>query len=196
MNLPNISPSLRRHDAEPGGGASPESPRGQAADFKDAAGGLLRDAGEQLKSAARQAKEQAAHLAEEQKDRAARHVGAYGSAMHSTAAQMENEDPNIAWVTHAVADRIQKAADYLRANDFSKLQSDLEGLARRNPIVFFGGLFVAGLVVGNLVTATARETPKPRSGASDADSLGWAPYGDAPRTARTDNPGGPASPPM
>lgn len=161
MNPQIVSRTLRRHESEPGAGGS-EGLRGKASDLKRQASDALRTTTGQIKStaseAAQEVKEQAAGMAEDQKERAAERVGGYSSAMHSAAERLEGEDPNIAWVTHNLADRVQRAADYLRHSDLSTLQRDVEDLARRNPLVFFGGLFVAGLVVGNLVKASGRSS--------------------------------------
>jgi hypothetical protein len=116
----------------------------------------------QVKAAATQAasriKEKAAKVAEDQKRGVAQRLGGVGSAIHESAKSLEQEDPNIAWATHQVADRIQGVADYVRSRDFEGLRSDAERWARRHPVAFLGGLFLAGLVVGNLVKAS-----RPRS---------------------------------
>jgi hypothetical protein len=83
-------------------------------------------------------------------------VGGYSSAIHETADSLEEKDPNIAWFTHRAADRLQGVADYVRDSDFRSLKTDVENMARRHPIAFFGGLLVAGLVIGNIVKATGK----------------------------------------
>ena len=44
----------------------------------------------------------------------------------------------------------------MRNRDFATLRQDAEDMARRHPAVFFGGMFLAGLVVGNFVKASRR----------------------------------------
>ncbi len=102
-------------------------------------------------------------FATEAKQTTADRISSYGSAMHNTAQSMEHEDPNIAWVTHQVADRVQGVADYLRTRDLSEVRSDAENFARRHPVAFFGGLFLAGLVAGSLLKAKP-EQDQPRTG--------------------------------
>lgn len=117
------------------------------------------------------AKEEAERLAREKKQEAADHIGGYSSAIHESARAFEEKDPNIAWFTHRAADRLQGVADYMRERDFSGLRRDSEELARRHPVSFFGGLFVAGLVLGNLVKASQRKAME-RESRSESSS-GW-----------------------
>ena len=139
-----------------------------------------RDAAGQLKSAATQtaarARDEAQRLASEKKSTAAERIDSYSSAMHDSARAFEEQDPNIAWFTHRAADRLHGMADYVRNRDFNDLRHDAEDIARRHPAVFFGGLFVAGLLLGNILKASGR-----RSSASsydyepgESDSSDWA----------------------
>jgi len=119
-----------------------------------------RETADQVKQAAastfNRAKEETGKLASDKKQAAADRIGGYSSAIHDTAKSLEEKDPNIAWFTHRAAARLQGVADYVRDRDFGGLRSDAENLARRHPAAFFGGLFVAGLVIGNLLKASAR----------------------------------------
>lgn len=128
----------------------------------DSAGTTTREAASRLASAATEmgdrTKTEARRVASDAKDTTADRIGGYSSAMHSTAQSMEREDPNIAWVTHQVADRIQGVADYLRNRELSEVRRDAENFARRHPVAFFGGLFLTGLVVGNLLKAKPEQS--------------------------------------
>jgi len=101
-------------------------------------------------------KDEAERVATQQKQSAANRIGEYSSAIHESAKSLEEKDPNIAWFTHRAADRVQSIADYMRNRDFSALRHDVENMARRHPAAFFGGMFVAGLVLGNIVKASRR----------------------------------------
>ena len=134
---------------------------GTLADTKNKLTTTARDAAAKVKSAvagtATKAKDQASHLATEKKEAASARIGGYSSALHDSARTLEEKDPNIAWFTHRTADRLQGVADYLRTRDFHGLRDDCEGIARRHPAAFFGGLFVAGLILGNVVKASRRK---------------------------------------
>ena len=102
------------------------------------------------------AKGEAQRIANEKKETAASRLGGYSAAIHDTARSIEEKDPNIAWFTHQAADKLQSVADYVRNNDFACFRGDCEGIARRNPALFFGGMFFAGLLVGNMLKASRR----------------------------------------
>ncbi len=130
------------------------------AEMKSSAAQTTRDAANKVKSAATntvsRAKEEAERMAREKKEQAADQIGSYSSAIHESAKAFEEKDPNIAWFTHRAADRLQSVAEYMRNRDFAAVRRDAEDLARRHPAGFFGGMFVAGLVIGNLVKASQR----------------------------------------
>ncbi len=132
------------------------------AEMKNSAAQTTREAVDKVKSAATttvsRAREEAGRFAGEKKEQAAAQIGSYSSAIHESAKAFEEKDPNIAWFTHRAADRLQGVADYMRNRDFAALRRDAEDVARRHPAAFFGGMFVAGLVIGNLVKASQRRT--------------------------------------
>jgi hypothetical protein len=148
-------------DSEAGGSDS----TGTLAQAKEKITSTARDTAARIKSAAsdtaERAKSEAQRIASETKEQTASRIGGYGSAMYESAKSFEQQDPNIAWATHRVADRIQGMADYVRTSDLSDLRADAENFARRHPLAFFGGLFIGGLVIGNLLKArrTEDETP-------------------------------------
>jgi hypothetical protein len=142
-------------DFESGGGSTTSAPHQPT--LKQTA----RDAAAGIKSAATQAahraKDTAERVADDTRQRTAERVDAYGNAIHESAKSLEEKDPNIAWFTHRAADRLQGVADYVRSRDFAALRNDAEDIARRHPVALLGGLFVAGLVLGNLAKASGEE---------------------------------------
>lgn len=154
-----------------------------------------RDTVNQIKSAASdtagRVKEQAAEVVGQQKTTVADRIGGYSSAVHKSAESLEQNDPNIAWLTHRAADRLSGIADYVRSRDLAELKADAEDLARRHPAAFFGGLFVAGLVVGNLLKASGRAVSQNETSSEDsypraenvpsADTPGEDPWPAQPR---------------
>lgn len=141
---------------------------GTLAGTKTAITQTARDAASKVKSVASntatRAKEEAERLASEKKDQTAERIGGYSSAIRESARSLEEQDPNIAWFTHRAADRLQGVADYVRTRDFGALRQDAEGIARRHPAAFFGGMFLAGLVLGNIVKASQRKLDEDRYG--------------------------------
>lgn len=126
-----------------------EAARGIAEPIKSTAS----QAAARVKETAAEYRDRAAEVATERKTQVADRLGRYSSAFHQSAQSLEPEDQNIAYFAHAAADRIEGVANYVRNRDFAALKTDAEDLARRNPGLFFGGMFVAGLVIGNLLKA-------------------------------------------
>jgi len=119
----------------------------------------LKKAAQQLRTAASdtasQAREKAQQFASDRQQTAAQRISGYSSAIHDSAKSLEAEDPNIAYFTHGAADRLEKVAEYVRSCDLAKLRDDAETVARKHPALFFGGVFVAGLVLGNVLKASS-----------------------------------------
>lgn len=160
MNPSNASQSSTPSAGNSAQGASGNPSAGGVAGATQKIKDATRETVDQIKTAAsdtvHRVKDQAAEMADERKTGVADRIGAYGEAVHKSAESIEGEDPNIAWLTHRAADRLSSAADYLRQRDFSQLRADAEDVARRHPVAFFGGLFAAGLVIGNLLKASER----------------------------------------
>jgi hypothetical protein len=146
-----------------------------------------RESTAKVKAAATEAASQVASRAEtmagQKKDEAADRVDTYGSAIHESARSLEEQDPNIAWLTHQAADRLQGVASYLRERDFRGLRADAEDMARRHPAAFFGGMCVAGLVLGSVIKASQSAGTADglaTSGQSDFGGGGEASMAEAP----------------
>lgn len=156
--------------------SNPSGPSTSPNTSTSAGGGTLsavaqnaRDAAAKVKSATAETVHRAAATAEtlasEKKDEAAMRVDSYSNAIHESARSLEEQDPNLAWLTHRAADRLQGIANYVRERDFRTLRSDAENLARRHPAVFFGGMCLAGFVLGSALKASQRALTE--SGDSD-----------------------------
>lgn len=144
------------------GGAGAGAPPGPLTQAKETITNAARETAARIKSVAgdtaERAKSEAQRFASGTKQDTARRMGAYSSAIHASARSLEQEDPNIAWATHRVADQLQNLADYVRNHDFTDLRRDAEDIARRHPVAFFGGMLIAGLVIGNLLKARPPQT--------------------------------------
>lgn len=154
-------------DSEAGSGTSDSN--GTLAQAKQTITKTARDTAARIKSAATEtasrAKTEAQRLASDTKETTANRLGGYSSAFHESARSFEQQDPNIAWATHRIADRVDAIADYVRTRDLGEMKTDAENFARRHPVAFFGGLVIAGLVIGNLLKAR-----QPAEEASDETS--------------------------
>ena len=105
--------------------------------------------------AIRQAKERTRTMADEQKNQLGERIHGYGSSIRRAAYKLrEEKDPNIAHYAEIVADRIDQAGDYFQSRDPGMILRDVESAARRRPEIFFGGMFLAGLVLARFLKAS------------------------------------------
>lgn len=174
MNPQNSIRSAPAEDTGPGGGAQNS---GVLTDTKQKITQAARDTAAKVKSATSgtvaKAKNEAARVVTEKKETAANRIGGYSEAIRDTARSIEEKgDPNIAWFTNQAADKLQGVADYLRQSDFACVRGDCEGIARRHPAVFFGGMFFAGLLLGNMMKASRRKYDEDQGGFNDDGASG------------------------
>jgi hypothetical protein len=161
MNTPDIS------SAQNSSSTSTSSPPSG----KDSGPSSVRDTVQKVREAtattAGKAKAKVAEIAGEGKSAAANRVAGYSDRLREAARSAEAaEDPNVAHFAAQAADRLEKVADYVRDADFARMREDATQTARRHPALFLGGMFVAGIVLGNLAKASLQSLSE--SGA-DAD---------------------------
>ena len=149
---PMNSPKFSQDPSQTFGGAESRSAVTQAA--RNTASKI----GSAASETASRVKQSAEEFVADRKNSAADRVGAYSSAIHNSARSLEEQDPNIAWLTHRAADRLESVANYVRTRDLRGIREDAENLARRHPAAFFGGMCVAGLVLGSVIRATRQSS--------------------------------------
>ena len=132
----------------------------------------LSEAGERVKEKAKEAgdkvKEQGRTFLNEQKDRVGSEIGTYSAAARRAAERLESEsDTNLSSYVSSAADQLDRLATRVQERDLGELIDDVEEMARRRPEVFYGGMFVAGLV--------ARAFPESFEGETRSRTLpiGW-----------------------
>lgn len=159
--------SLESRASEPQRPA-PTSIKEAAHEAKRAAGGAIN-----------QAKDKASHMVRDQQQSAADHIGRYGTALRDSAESVKDTDPNVAYFANRAAERIERIAEYVRETDVAGLRRDAEDIARRNPALFMGGMFFAGLILGGVVkTATHALREGSSSSGFDEDRLYDEPRGE------------------
>lgn len=178
MHSPNVS------EKQPTSGEQPQGGTATLTDTKQKIVSAARDTAAEIKHSASaslsRVKDEAGRLAADKKTETANRIGNYSSAIHDSAKSLEEKDPNIAWLTHRAADRLESVADYVRNRDFGALRADAEDLARRHPVAFFGGLFLAGLVLGNVLKASTSGSTT--NGSSENDEEGYRSEGSGGST--------------
>jgi hypothetical protein len=148
---------------------------------KSTSAGRNRSAGSEakqgVKKAARQAKQQASSAVEQQKSVAAERIGALGQAIRQTAQNLDANDPaGIGCYAHQAADRIEQFSEYIRERELRDLMSGAQSWARRNPALFLGGCFAAGLLIARFLKSSQEN----KSEGSDGRHFGGSRFSAEP----------------
>jgi hypothetical protein len=117
-------------------------------DVAEHAQARLGEAGERLR-------EQAEHVADSARTRAADELRTFGEAARAASEQLkEDEHRKVGSYAGSITSGCEQAADYLEHADFAELGHDVAQFARRNPALFLGGVALAGFAFGRLLSAT------------------------------------------
>lgn len=120
------------------------------------------DAEHPLAEAAQETKQTAGHLAErasetgfqqvdQRRGQAADAVDHVAQSIRKVSHDLEMQQPAIANVADTAADQAERLAGYLRRTDARQMLDTVQGYARRQPLLFVGGAFLAGLAASRLM---------------------------------------------
>ncbi|WP_394824913.1 hypothetical protein [Pendulispora albinea] len=134
------------------GGSSPDRAEN---DLKEGLAGGAREITAEVKHVASDVAADAKRAAESKlgagKDLAAEHLGSLADALRRTGKELRsNESPATDYVERA-ASSVEKISDYFQTRTLGQLLGDVETYARREPAVFLGGAFFAGLLGGRFL---------------------------------------------
>jgi hypothetical protein len=128
-------------------GASADTTSEVTEQVKEAAGQVASQAQQTASQVAGQAREQAAARLTGQKDRAADGLTNVAQALRQTGQQLRDQDQQaFTGYIESAASQVERVSNYLRQRDLGQLIDDVEYFARRQPALFLGGTFVAGLL--------------------------------------------------
>jgi hypothetical protein len=116
-----------------------------------AAAGVARKAGEQLKR-------EGAHVLDQEKSAAAHEVEKIGKALHSAAERLRESDSALAAWAQSTAETVDQASNNLANRDVGELLSTSQTYARKHPGVVIGGMFLAGLTLSRFFRASSPES--------------------------------------
>ena len=111
---------------------------------------------------ARDLKDSAAQLADQQKKAGARHLSGIAGAVHAAADQLEQQLPGAAGYIHDAAERIDHAASDLKNRNLSDIADGVRRLAQDRPLALFGGAVLAGFVLTRFLRSAQGGAPSSR----------------------------------
>lgn len=161
---------------------TPTPPKHQTSakdDVKQAAASATED----LKSGARDMADtvsaEASNYASQAKSTAADEVKDIASALRSAAEELRRGSPQERTFSQ-IADGLADASDAVRGKDLSEIVSDVNGFARRNPLMFLGSAALVGFAATRF--AKASSAAQDRSVQNDTDTTA----GYRPETIRSE----------
>lgn len=124
--------------------------------------------------AATQAKKAAESKIDAGRDFAAEQLGSVADALRKAGDELRKSDSAVTDYATKAASAVDQVSYYLQSRTLSHVIGDLEGFARREPAMFLGGAFVAGLFGGRFLKAATPAPTVAKGAGQQGRSLGEA----------------------
>jgi uncharacterized protein YjbJ (UPF0337 family) len=122
---------------------------------KDQAGQVTDQVKEQASKVTDKAKEQAATRVDDQKERAAHGIVGFADALNQVSGSMRDQNPTVANFAETAAGKLEQFAGTLNDKDINELMSDVERMSRKQPALFVGGAFLAGVFAARFLKSSS-----------------------------------------
>ena len=154
---------------------------GQMVDKVQEAASRMMGGDEQSAPVMEQATEQVTSRLDMGKEYVAETVTGVAQALRQTGQHLREEgaQPTLATYADRGAEQIEQFGGYLRQRDTGQIVTDLEGFARRQPMVFAGGAFALGMLAVRFLRSGGQPQQPSASGAS-SPSYGASSAGTPP----------------
>ena len=173
-------------EAKSGAAELASKARDAAGGVRDEAAGLVQDVKAEGASVVEAAQDRASGFAEEQQRAGAEQADGFARAVHRAADELQGTSPQIARYVHEAASSLDDLGRALRERSPADLFNGMEGLARRQPVAFFGAAVLAGFALARFAKSSAEDAHR-----SAAQSIRPVPAEPPPiREARATDGGG------
>ena len=133
--------------------------------FQSSVDEVKQKAGETGEEIIRETKSRARRLFSEQRNAVAREVEGFAKAFRDTGRSLEVRDFDAAAQYSAeLATEVERFAEYIREKDMAEIIDSVEDFGRRQPTLFYGSMFAAGLLLARFLKSSS---PQPNE-ASDS----------------------------
>ncbi len=136
-------------------GDKTEQVKEAASQVKEQAGQVTDQVKEQASKVTDKAKEQATTRVDDQKERAAQGIVGFADALNQVSGSVREQNPAIANFAESAASKLEHFAETLNDKDINELMSDVEQMARRQPALFVGGAFLAGVFAARFLKSSS-----------------------------------------
>lgn len=116
---------------------------------------IVDQARDALTNVAGQAREQVTHRIDVRKDRAVETISDVAGALRETGEKLDGVGP-LGDVAGRAAEGIERLAHFFEGKQVNDIVRDVERFARREPALFLGAAFAAGLIGGRFLKSSAR----------------------------------------
>lgn len=125
---------------------------------------------QQVEEAADKAKRHGENLLAQQKERVVTELNAYSSAARRAASRLEQEsDLNLSRYIGGAATRLDELSHHVSEKNLGELWDEVEGMVRRRPEIYYGGMFLAGLAAARFLKASRRKRMRSQFQASGGE---------------------------
>jgi hypothetical protein len=128
-----------------------------AGQLRQEAAGAVQDIKAEGAAVVETARDQALGFAEEQKRLGADQAAGLARAVHGAADQLQDNSPQVARYVHEAASAMDGLSRSLRDSSPGQLMGQMEDLARRQPVAFFGAAVLAGFALARFAKSSAEE---------------------------------------
>jgi ElaB/YqjD/DUF883 family membrane-anchored ribosome-binding protein len=125
---------------------------------QESEGGLsarVRDAADQVKSAARERAQSVRSGADNARETAAKRLRKLGAAVSAISETIRIDEPYVAEYARSTSERIDKFATYLNETETQEVIHDVERFVQRRPGLMVGGALMLGLVTGRFLKGSS-----------------------------------------
>jgi hypothetical protein len=125
---------------------------------KDAAKDIGREVKEQARGIAQELGGSAREYVDQGRHRMTDQIGCISQALHHAADELEGGEggARMANLTHSLAGRLEDVCSYVETAQPRDIVRKVEDFARREPVLFLGGCFVAGMIAARFLKASTR----------------------------------------
>jgi hypothetical protein len=117
----------------------------------------LSEAGQEATESIGQLTERATDLgyrqADTRREQVAHGLEELAGGIRRVSSDLEVQQPAVATIAQTAAEQTDRIARYLQETDARQLVSNVEDLARRQPLLFLGGAFLLGMAASRLIKA-------------------------------------------
>lgn len=135
---------------------------------KAAAEDLGSSASDTAQNAASAVRDEAARRADDAKSGVADEVSDVASALRKAANDMRDGSPQERTFGQ-IASSLADVSESIRGKDLGEMANEVSGFAKRNPMLFLGGIALAGFAATRFATASARRDDAPHMPSNEAD---------------------------